>query len=307
MATFNMLVGIAGSGKSFYVKQNCFDDDVVISSDAIRAEKGYAPDYVGDVFSTMLARTIEALNEDKDVWYDATNLNRKRRRGLLDQLKQKFESTVEYVCHVILTPLPIIQEQNQNRDVKVPENVISNMIQSFQIPMIIEGWDDIYYIRREKYAPRFSFSDMKNFDQDNPHHRLSLSGHCVRCEEIMMNQCHSLSSYDALILIEAARYHDFGKLITKTYWNKRGQKTEEAHYYGHDCAGAYLYLTEIAPYNDDFNFSLEVATLIEWHMRPYLVWDRPECVKATQKDKDFLGQVLFDYICLLHQADIQAH
>ena len=65
-----------------------------------------------------------------------------------------------------------------------------------------------------------------------------------------------------------ATWHDIGKIHAKTFQNSRGEITEDAHYYGHENASAYLYCgidgvdTNIRAYH-------EIAYLINMHMARY--------------------------------------
>ena len=94
--------------------------------------------------------------------------------------------------------------------------------------------------------------------------------------------------------------HDEGKVFTKSFYDARGNPSEEAHYYSHERCGAYNSLFYEMPCEH-----LYVAQLIQWHMRPYLAWEQSE--KAMQKDKKLLGETLFNDIMLLHEADLYAH
>ena len=47
----------------------------------------------------MYRRTVETLKQNKNVYYDATNISRKRREHLLNQLKQRLKwHTIQYNC-----------------------------------------------------------------------------------------------------------------------------------------------------------------------------------------------------------------
>lgn len=84
---FIQMVGIPGSGKTIKAVELAKEHNaILLSSDAIRAElTGDSSDQtVNDkVFELMFKRTVVALAEGKSVVYDATNINYKRRKGLL--------------------------------------------------------------------------------------------------------------------------------------------------------------------------------------------------------------------------------
>ena len=91
MATLNIMIGIPGSGKSNYAKKCLLtNNSVYLSSDDIRVELyGFEDQTHNDVvFETMKKRTLNALKEGKDVIYDATNLNKKRRSGIISEARK---------------------------------------------------------------------------------------------------------------------------------------------------------------------------------------------------------------------------
>lgn len=108
MATLNIMIGIPGSGKSNYAKRYLLtNNSVYLSSDDIRIELyGFEDQTHNDVvFKTMKKRTLNALKEGKDVIYDATNLNKKRRGGIINEA-HKLDAQIDvYLC---CTPINII-------------------------------------------------------------------------------------------------------------------------------------------------------------------------------------------------------
>lgn len=90
MSTLYMLVGLPGSGKSFYAKSLSEETGAIIhSSDAIREELlGSEEDQSESpkVFALLHCRVKKDLSDGRDVIYDATNINSKRRRAFLQEL-----------------------------------------------------------------------------------------------------------------------------------------------------------------------------------------------------------------------------
>ena len=80
-----MMVGLPGSGKSTYAKQLSEETNAVIcSSDTIREElygDENSQDNNDEVFKILHSRIKENLKNGKNVIYDATNINSKRRKA----------------------------------------------------------------------------------------------------------------------------------------------------------------------------------------------------------------------------------
>ena len=210
----------------------------------------------------------------------------------------------EKIAVLMATPYEVCLERNAQRERKVPEYVIKRMYMSFNVPFWYEGWDDINVVYSEgaenyKGWDREWVELMEDFSQDNSHHTLSLGDHCWRAVKYIDNNMPSFHPMSTE-LRHAAMLHDEGKVFAKSFYDAKGNPSEEAHYYSHEYCGAYNSLFYEMPCEH-----LYVAQLIQWHMRPYLAWEQSE--KAMQKDKKLLGETLFNDIMLLHEADLYAH
>ena len=181
MATFNMMIGPAGCGKSTYADTIWFYNNnmEIVSSDAIREELYGDESIQGDskeVFSMMHSRTIELLDEDISVIYDATNLTYKNRKAILDKVKDK----ARCYAFIVATPIKRILQQNAERARKVPEEVIMQQLKQFEMPTYEEGFAAIIIIDDVDTLPVFDeFVKMINFEQDNEHHSFTLDKHCI--------------------------------------------------------------------------------------------------------------------------------
>lgn len=308
---FTMLVGIPGSGKSTWAKQ--YGERCGIhSSDSIRGElfgdEGYVctPEENKKVFELLGDRVKQDLKSGKDVIYDATNLNKKKRIAFLKELKN---IPCIKQCILFATDYDICLEQNKERERFVPEAVIKDMYTKFQPPHETEGWDNIgivYNVDFEKYPANKADITTKDFDQGNKHHALSLDKHMLSAGDYVSKKT------DDITVKCAAAYHDIGKLKTKS----KGEDGQ-CHYYNHHCAGAYDSIFYIAggyldltkksgpdiEYLDDT--ILEISNLIYYHMHPFMSWRQSE--KAKEKDKKIIGEKMFDKIMLIHEADLAAH
>ena len=98
MSRLILPIGISGSGKS-YIYNRDYKDCVQVSPDLIREE------LTGDisnqsknkeVFKLAFERVDEYLNSGKDVFFDATNVNKSQRKNFTDKYKGS-DVTVIYV------------------------------------------------------------------------------------------------------------------------------------------------------------------------------------------------------------------
>ena len=308
MATLNIMIGIPGSGKSSYAKKYLLtNNSVYLSSDDIRIELyGFEDQTHNDiVFETMRKRTLNALREGKDVIYDATNLSKKRRSNIISEARKLSAQINAYLC---CTPINIILERNITRvERQLPWDKLVQMIQSIEPPMYYEGFDNIYLIDggmyNDVYDYNFLIKECSGYNQDNPHHYETLEEHikAVTKKAESLGERLTLRN-DAEILRQAARYHDFGKLYTKSFNDKKGYCV----YYGHDKVSTYLYLCHIRKQNliDELNrvrlcdSHYQTAALILNHME----WYRRE--DMTPIKKLFNDDDLYYMLELLHEADL---
>lgn len=318
-----MMVGLPGSGKSTFAKTiRCGDKGdekpVIHSSDDLRAEMFGSAEIQGDankLFTELHRRIKVDLQSGKSVVYDATNINKKQRIAFLRELKN---IPCVPICIVMATEYAACLRNNEQRDRKVPVDVIKRMQMNFQPPHEGEGFCDIAYyfsfLDRDgsitehcptrKYNLDTLFKIMNNFDQENNHHSLSLGEHCSKTGYYLAKKVP-----ENYWLYIAGLLHDVGKLYTKTRKNKKGEFDGNCHYYNHQNAGSYtamFYLYGISLKHDKNGCPLSYATnLIYYHMHPYLSWKQSE--KAMKKDRNLLGEDLFNDILLLHEADLAAH
>ena len=296
---FVLMCGLPCAGKSYKAQELSTNHDAeIFSSDALREEMFNDVNHQADnnkLFIELHRRIKDCLKSGKSAIYDATNINYKRRMAFLEELKN---IPCEKICVLMATPYEECLKRNEERDRKVPEEVIKRMYTNFTIPYWYEGWDDIKIIYAE--GAKGSYGDVSDwalsvmdYSQQNSHHALTLGQHCVNAFSYIYNrpQKHYEISTAALI-------HDCGKPKTATFINARGEASEECHYYNHQHVGSYdsLFFGGI----DDH---LYVAALILWHMQPY--FNKEE--KTKLKYKQLWGEVLYNDIMFLHEADKAAH
>lgn len=307
MATLYMLIGLPGSGKSFYAKSLSEKTGAIIhSSDAIREELlGSEEDQSEStkVFELLHCRVKKDLGDGRDVIYDATNINSKRRRAFLQEL-------IKYDCKkiaiFIATPYEKCLERNNTRNRKVPEHVIKRMYMSFNVPCTQEGFDEVRVIYPEdiNFVPTSDIiHKYYKMSQDNPHHTLGIGEHAHAASEIFLkNYLEDFSeAYNNSILYAATLMHDMGKPFTKTFVNSKGEETSIAHYYNHNNVGAYeVFFVDIPE-----EMKIDVALLIQYHMNYFISWKQSS--KVENRDRAFLGERLSKMLDILHACDVAAH
>lgn len=309
MATLNIMIGIPGSGKSQYAREYLLDENTVyLSSDDIRVDMFGFEDQThnGEVFDRMKQETLLALKSGFDVIYDATNIVKKRRKEIIRLAKEQANTTINaYLC---CTPINTILERNIIRpERKLPWDKLEQMITIIEPPMYYEGFDNIYLIDGGMYDDVYDYSFLikmcHNYNQGNPHHEETLEQHIVAVTKKAEELGDELRlRIDSHILRQAGRYHDFGKLYTKMFNEKKGHYV----YYGHDKVSTYLFLCHMRKqrFIDDKNrvrlcdSDYQTATLILNHMEWYKRED------MTPIKEEFNDNDLFLMLELLHEADL---
>ena len=299
MCKFIMLCGLPASGKSTYAKQLSLSENAVIhASDTLRKElfgDENNNDQNDKLFIELHKRIKQDLLNGKNVIYDATNINYKRRKVFLDELK-KIECFKK--CIIIATPYEDCIFQNKNRERKVPDYVIKKMYKNFYIPQYYEGWSkiEIIYNKLSGKCIIDLIQRLKEIDQENKYHTLTIGNHCLQCLNHIKKKVNDIN------LLYAALLHDIGKEFTKEFKNSKGEDTDEAHYYQHHLVSAYdsmFYLDKID--NKHFNL-METLSLIMWHMQPFFI----QTEKAKNKFINLVGQDFYNKLMLLHEADKKA-
>lgn len=285
--TLIILCGIPGAGKTVYSKEyiKTYSNIVHLSSDQIRAEL-YGDESIqgnpGEVFSLMQKRAVTALNNGYDVLYDATNITRKDRASIIG-VCPKF---AKIECHIIWAPIETCIERDAERERTVGKEIIDRMLKRFQAPYYDEGIDEIKVITPNDFDEvQYVETCMNNMKtpHDNPHHTLSVYDHCRKASDIIDDVSHGL--------LYAAAIHDVGKPYVKSFTDSKGNPCETAHYYQHQCVGAWL------SYGFDAIATPYIAWLISTHMEPFF----------DSKYYKNLPSYLKNDIDILHKADLEAH
>ena len=187
---FIMMVGLPGSGKSYYAENQIriskdyptgtYPKDnkkihfnitlsthllippTIHSSDKLRHELYGDAAIQGDnqaLFNQLHKNIINDLSNGESVIYDATNIKKSLRIDFLQRIRK---IDCEKICVVMATPyekcLKRCDERptDEFRTQKVPPNVVKKMYFNYMPPHKHEGFDDIYYVFDKSIVDTYS-------------------------------------------------------------------------------------------------------------------------------------------------------
>lgn len=243
-----------------------------------------------DVFEVAFERIKANLQNNKNVVFDATNINYRNRKDTVGRFR-KYADKIE--CIFVYATYEECLERNNKRDRKVPEEVIKRMYMNFFVPQKFEGFDKITicYNSNSLGGSKEDLLEKLDIPHENPFHKLSILEHTLKAYNYFKKES---------LVKEAALLHDIGKPFCKTYINSRGQKTDIAHYYGHEKVSAYDSFIYTSKYTASEKFY--IAKLIQWHMLLHNSYP----TKTTEKYKKMLGKTFYRDLEKLHRADLYA-
>jgi predicted kinase len=143
------LVGIPTSGKSTFSSNSKYSKYVRVSSDDILQEiakerqQSYNTVFEGSIRFAQIAMMKvlrKAIEENKSIIWDQTNLTKKQRREKLKQIPEHYRKTAVYFIIDLETAL----KRNTQRPGKViPPEVLERMIKEYELPTLEEGFDQV--------------------------------------------------------------------------------------------------------------------------------------------------------------------
>lgn len=147
-----VLVGVPGSGKSTWIKnQKWTGNCVIVSTDefvedyAKECGQTYSEvfnDYMPTAVKLMAEKVIRAREAGKDIIWDQTSTTVKSR-------ERKFNMLPEYhkIAVVFRTPehKELIRRLSSRPGKEIPEHVIGSMIDGWEEPTLEEGFHEIWY------------------------------------------------------------------------------------------------------------------------------------------------------------------
>ena len=288
------LISPSYSGKSTWANEKKGELNAeIVSSDAVREDLwGDESDQrePNKVFEEVFRQVKELLLKGRSVIVDSTGLTVKNRLKFLDFIKN-VDCRKIAVCFFV--PFEELMHRLYKRERVVPESVVRRQLLTFQMPCEGEGWDDIWritpYINLTTTKLEDILVEATHISHDNPYHKETIGAHCLAAAG------HFLNTYDDNYLAaNCAMFHDIGKPFAKVFKNAKGEPSEVAHFYGHECYGAYL----IGLYYPNNTWWKVVANVVQWHMAPHIYGEK----KLKQLEKR-LGPELWDLVMKVHECD----
>lgn len=155
MPILTMLVGLPGSGKSTFLKNNEGVVDAFIYStdnfiEDIASERGLTYD---EVFQETIDEAVREMNlllkfaykEKRDIYWDQTNMSAKKRRGIFSNTPKEYKK----FCVCIQPPqndsewFELYRRLGERPGKTIHVSVLNSMKNSYQEPSLDEGSNDI--------------------------------------------------------------------------------------------------------------------------------------------------------------------
>lgn len=143
------LIGIPTSGKSTFSSKPKYQDYVRVSSDDILQEiakerqQSYNTVFKGNIRFAQIAMMKvlrKAVEENKSIIWDQTNITKKQRREKLKHIPAHYKKTAVF----FVIPLETALKRNTQRPGKViPPEVLERMIKEYELPTLEEGFDEV--------------------------------------------------------------------------------------------------------------------------------------------------------------------
>ena len=284
--TLSVLVGLPGSGKTYYAAHQ-ETTARHIASDAIRKELLGSEEDQSDnarVFKVMEQRVRESIIGGTSVIVDCTNVSMKSRKTWQQSMKHAYKTE----AIVIATPIPVCVHNDDERERHAGHVAIYKGIMSFEIPLESEGFDKVTFIRKpfHTFGPdtmAHILENMKDYDQTSKWHLEDLMTHSVNA------WLYFSEYYSDKVDCIAAMLHDIGKLRTRKY-DEYG-----AHFYHHANVGAYEVLStyEFPNYTEE-EFK-KILMLICYHDK--IIHMKPEKILSM------FGKENAEYLLAFRKAD----
>jgi predicted kinase len=135
-----MMIGLPGSGKSTYIKEN-LQNLPIVSKDEMRV-KIFRKDYdqANEIYISRISQYICDLLIENNISFilDETHSKKDRRKKIIDRYKNK--------CKIIGIFINEKPEICKERRINFPEEIMDKKIKEFEVPTEDEGFNKLIYI-----------------------------------------------------------------------------------------------------------------------------------------------------------------
>ena len=140
-----MLIGLPGSGKSTWAQENKDKYDVLYSYDVYAKRHSHSfPEY--KTIDHILNKIANDLLKGKSVCYDSTNINYKKRKEVIDFIRQRgIKCEIIGISFTTNIDTCIIRDKNRE-DHTVGSTIIRVYSRMYQKPILEEGFNSIIVI-----------------------------------------------------------------------------------------------------------------------------------------------------------------
>ena len=156
MKAVHMLIGIPGSGKSTYCKEiliNKYKNAILVASDKVRDNNPNVKEI--DIWPIIYKQCADALNSNKSLIFDATNITPSVRKLFFDKIDELGAKHYEKIAYYFITDvnkcINRVEKRNQNPNERyLPVNIISGYNDRIIAPSKKEGFKEIIVIDNNK-------------------------------------------------------------------------------------------------------------------------------------------------------------
>ena len=157
MAVVHMLIGIPGSGKTTFYKNTLskqYPDAVLICSDKVRNDNPTLKEE--EIWPEIYRLCVQAINNDTDIIYDATNITPNVRNRFKAKLAELNVKPYEMIGYFFTTQTQICFERVKVRNTLpnerfLPEEVVLSYGDKIIKPTLEEGFKEIIVVNNDTH------------------------------------------------------------------------------------------------------------------------------------------------------------
>lgn len=138
-----VLCGVPASGKSTLSAQLAFEYDAKLHHFDDYANS-FHPKKYKEALRQMWSNISQELQAGYNVICDNVHVTKEMRADILNAIS---DIPCQKICVVLLTPFEECLKRNANRETRLPDFVLHDLYNKFELPTLDEGWDEIWYYK----------------------------------------------------------------------------------------------------------------------------------------------------------------